>query len=117
MKSKLGRKGENDMATQVMTEEERKRQEERRRSWLWPFMVDTCVIGATTGDGEKAISPQIAAGAMSGGNVPPSCTRVKSVAQLYKEQVRKYKKEAWARRIAKVKRFLMGVNPTKKINP
>ena len=72
---------------------------------------------AIRGDDEKAISLKFAAGTISGGCVPPPCTRTKSLEELYKEQVREYKKKVRARRIAEVKSFLMGVNPTKKINP
>lgn len=140
MKSKLGRKGENEMAVRLNQQnfiEERKLREQKRKEIaevmeafkmgpnlalqeeyvrLMKVKIASLqkVLEPTTRDGENAI---LAAGAMSGGNVPPSCVRTKSVAQLYKEQGRKYKKEARERRFAKVKRFLMGVNPTKKINP
>lgn len=66
---------------------------------------------AITGDDEKAIkaiSLKFAAGTISGGYVPPPCTRTKSLEELYKEQVREYKKKVRARRIAELKRFLMG---------
>lgn len=129
MKSKLGRKGEDHMATELYDKQgtlvtlERMKKEYDLSDDIMKDLYDIVEDEerckeilehgpyAITGDDEKAIkaiSLKFAAGTISGGCVPPPCTRTKSLEELYKEQVREYKKKVWTRRLAKLKRFLMG---------
>ena len=126
MELKLGRKGENEMAVTICNNQGALKVLEEMRSEynlsesimqeLYDLVMDEEKCEeilehgpyAITGDSEKAISPQLAAGSILGGCVPPPCTRTKSLKELYEEQVREHKKEVRARRIAKLKRFLMG---------
>lgn len=115
-----------------MSEEERARREEIsewRREWLrWMFpqrynvaqndtpqdydeklsrkLMLCTVIKTATGDDSEVTSLERIMRAVAIDH--PFGTKTKNSKELYEEQVREYKKEVRARRLAKLKRFLMG---------
>lgn len=134
MKSKLGRKGEDNMATTELYDKqgtletlERMRREYNLSDDIMKDLYDIVEDEekckeilehgpyATVGDGEKAIGAALGA-VGSYGIMKEQPLENKSMKELYNEQVKK-PKAARRRGFARVKRFLMGVNPTKKINP
>lgn len=134
MKSKLGRKGEDHMATELYDKQgtlvtlERMKKEYDLSDDIMKDLYDIVEDEerckeilehgpyATVGDGKKAIGAALGA-VGSYGIMKEHPLGTKSMKELYNEQRKKLKKATWARRIAELKRFLKGVNSTKKINP